>query len=349
VIDITRSKPKDRDFIETVEGYLFCLVGYLHPPDGYTAYMKYVPSSDGKWEKNGVRYVRSIPYYQVSQVENTYGFLKENHPEYILECPVRNIEVSWVPKNLVQKYYKPKEKLDEIKSRGPNDPLEEKLLSLTSIVENAAGIHGSLGVTGSILTGTQNPSFSDIDITVYGLSESYKLRKALLKLKEGSELIKGVTEQEKEEWILNRLGKYPLDANDLMNMAEKRWNYGFFDDTYFSIHPTRNDEEITEKYGDNTYHRIGEVSGTAVVSYAEKSIYLPAIYELTKVKSDSYIDEVNEIVSFEAIYGNLFENGDKIEFKGILEEIKGKTPHYRIIIGGAGYPHGYIKWSNYSG
>ena len=193
-------KPKDRDFIETIEGYLFCVVGYLHPNDGYTAYLKYVPSETGKWARNGVRYSRSISYYQVSQVENTYQFLKQRHPEYILECPVRNIEVSWVPKNRVKKYYHPQDRLREIKEKGPRDSLEEKLLRLTDIFEEKAGIEDSLGVTGSILTKTHNPEFSDMDIIVNGLDESYMLKEALLELKSESNEIKGISEQEKEQW-----------------------------------------------------------------------------------------------------------------------------------------------------
>ena len=69
-------KPKDKDFIETIEGLLFCVVGYLHPPDRYTAYLKYVPSEGGKWKRGETRYARVLPYYHVSQVENTYGFLR---------------------------------------------------------------------------------------------------------------------------------------------------------------------------------------------------------------------------------------------------------------------------------
>src|SRR5947199_7270211 len=42
-------RPKDRDFVETREGFFFCLVGYVHPPDRYLAYLKYTPAAAGKW------------------------------------------------------------------------------------------------------------------------------------------------------------------------------------------------------------------------------------------------------------------------------------------------------------
>jgi len=337
---IKLSKPKDRDFIETVEGYLFCVVGYLHPPDGYTAYLKYVPAPDGKWERDGVRYSRSIPYYQVSQVENTYQWLINNHPEYILQCPVRGIEVSWVPRNRVKKYYNPRDRLEEIKKKDAKDPLEEKLVKLASLLEDRVGVEGSVGVTGSILTRTHNPEFSDLDITVYGTNESYKVKKAVMDLKEESREITGISNQEKKKWVQNRLSKHGLDKEELMKIADRRWNYGYIDGVYFSVHPTRTDNEITENYGDNTYNRIGEITGTATVSDNRESIYLPAIYKLSECKPNR---KITEIVSFEGLYGSLFKKGDKIEFKGILEEIKGDDLRHRVIVGGAGSPDSYIK------
>ncbi|MBT3284317.1 hypothetical protein HN807_09040 [Candidatus Bathyarchaeota archaeon] len=331
-------KPKDRDFIQTVDDHLFCVVGYLHPPDGYTAYLKYVPSLDGKWERDGQRYSRTLPFYHVGQVENTYRYLKENYSQYLFDCHVRNISISWVPKNHVKQYYSAREKLQEIKGRGAKDSLERKLLDLSTVLEEKTGIKNSLGVTGSILTGSHNPSFSDIDLTVHGYDASRKLIEVLGELIEEADLLKSVTPEEKEKWVRNRAEKFPLSIDDMRNIAEKRWNYGYFEDTYFSVHPIRTDEEITEHYGDNTYHRKKVVEGTATVSDNRDSIYLPAVYRVEGA------DEVSEVVSFEGLYGSLFEVGDRIQFKGILEEIKGRTPRNRVLVGGAGSPDSYIKW-----
>lgn len=331
-------KPKDRDFIQTVDDHLFCVVGYLHHPDGYTAYLKYMPSTDGKWGKDGRRYSRTLPFYHVSQVENTYRYIKEKYPQYLYDCPVRNITVSWVPKSHVNQYYYPKEKLQEIMSRGANDSLEQQLTDLSTVLQEKAGIKNSLGVTGSILTGTHNPSFSDIDLTVHGYDASRKVIDALRKLKDEADIVKPVTLEEKEKWTRNRAERFPLGIDDLRKIAEKRWNYGYFEDTYFSVHPTRKDEEITEDYGDNTYHRKKTVEGIATVSDSRDSIYLPAVYGV----EDS--GEVSEVVSFEGLYGSLFEVGDRIRFKGVLEEIRGKDPRRRVLVGGAESPDSYMKW-----
>jgi predicted nucleotidyltransferase len=259
----------------------------------------------------------------------------------MLNCPIRNIEISWVPKNKVKKYYYPKERLLEIKKSGSRDILEEKLICLSELLEDEAKIYGSLGVTGSILTKTHNPKFSDIDLTIYGLKNSYKLKNALLNMKKKSEWIKAVNASEKEQWITNRLEKHNISRNELEKIFEKRWNYGYFQGVYFSIHPTRSDEEITENYGENIYNRVGEVKGKAKVIDSTESIFLPAIYKVAECEP---IEKVSEIVSFEGLYCSLFEPGNTIGFKGILEEVKGKESHQRIIVGGAGSHDSYLKW-----
>ena len=68
-------KPKDRDFIETVDGLFFCVVGYIHQSDKYTAYLKYIPSDKGKWQHNDKHYWRVLDYYHVLNIEKTFEFL----------------------------------------------------------------------------------------------------------------------------------------------------------------------------------------------------------------------------------------------------------------------------------
>ena len=317
-------KPKDRDFIETVEGMFFCVVGYLHPPDRYTAYLKYLPSPDGKWSRDGIRYTRTINFYDVSQVENTYRYLKENHHQYLFQCPVRNIEISAIPRTKVKKYYDPRKRLASIKKNGPKDSLEAKLIELTDYIEQKTGATGQIGVTGSILTSSHNPKFSDIDLTVYGLDTSKMVKGILVEALEENDIIQGPSREEKQRWIKNRSKRFPLSLDELEKISTRRWNYGYYKGTYFSIHPTRTDEEITEAYGDFTYKGVREVHGTATVVNNNESMFLPAVYHLEDVELDSETSDVTQLVSFEGLYGGLFEEGEQIEFNGALEKVSGK-------------------------
>lgn len=338
-------KPKDRDFIETTEGLLFCVVGYLHPPDRYTAYLKYVPSVDGKWRRWGTGYARVLPYYHVSQVENTYGYLQENHPRYMYRCPVRNITVSSVPLVNVERYYRPRSRLEAILRDGPRDDLEDKLISLLAILSAFTGLDiNDLGVTGSMLTETHNPEFSDMDITVYGARETELLKEAIIRIRGEEEVIQPFSSAKWEEWSMSRAGRFPLSFEELMMFTERKWNYGVYKGTYFSVHPVRTDEEITEKYGDFTYWQSGEVSGEAEISDSSESIYLPAIFRVddAKISGGNHV-EITEIVSYEGLFCDMFEPGERVEFKGILEQVSDGETKHRVVIGGAGASPSYIK------
>jgi predicted nucleotidyltransferase len=337
-------KPKDRDMVETRDGLMFVVVGYLHPPGRVTAYLKYVPSEEGKWGRGDTRYTRTLRYYHVTQVENTYGYLRENHSEYLYDCPVRNITVSCVPLSDVKLYYDPVERVDSLIREGPSDSLEEKLLGLVGYLREHADVEGRIGVTGSILTRSHNPAFSDIDITVYGREESRRVREAVLQARRES-VIRGRGEEELERWVAQRAEKFPLSREELRRIASTRWNYGFYRDTYVSVHPTRADDEITESYGDFTYSQLGEVKGTAVVADTSESIYLPAVYRVTDSKLRNRNVTISEIVSYEGVYGGLFTVGEKVEFTGILERYEGKERGHRVVLGGAGSAGGCVKWA----
>ena len=87
-------KPKDREFLRTREGMFFCVTGYLHPPERYTAYLKYSPDPLGKWRDAETAYRRELPYYHVRNVAETIGYLEQHYPWHVHYCTVY---VEWRP------------------------------------------------------------------------------------------------------------------------------------------------------------------------------------------------------------------------------------------------------------
>ena len=214
-------KPKDRDFIETKEGLILCVVGYLHPPDRYTAYLKYVPDKDGNWSRNEIRYSRAIHYYHVSQVEHTYDYLRESHPSYIYHCPVRNITISSVPHNCVEAYYRPRNRMAEI-LESPDDELEWKLKDLTTILKGLSGLRNQdIGITGSILTQSHNPEFSDIDLTVYGQVAAQSLKKALIETRRNQGVIQPFNAAKKRLWSESRSERFSLNPDVILSQTRQ--------------------------------------------------------------------------------------------------------------------------------
>jgi predicted nucleotidyltransferase len=278
-------------------------------------------------------------------VEGTYGYLEESHPGYIFDCPVRNITISSVPKASVKQYYRPRERLKSIFEDGPRDDLESKLVDLVTILSGLSGVGvDGIGVTGSILTGNHSPKFSDMDIAVYGAETSSRLKEVILGMRNEHNLIQPFNAAKKELWSRSRMDRFPLGLGELMEFAERRWNYGIYSDTYFSLHPVRTDGEIREEYGDNTYRQIGSVTGRATVSDSSESIFLPAIYAVDNIKTDGNEDaEITEIVSYEGLFCDMFDEGERVEFSGALERVTGRRNYYRVVVGGAGSQPSYIK------
>ncbi len=326
-----KRKPKDRDFLRTREGMFFCVTGYLHPLDRYTAYLKYSPVSSGKWRDGETAYRRELPYYHVRNVVETIRYLEQHYPWYVHYCPVRDIRFSMVPREYVARYYDPQERLGEILA-DPHDPLEEEMQGLAMEIVACAGISpNDLGVTGSILIGLHDPVFSDIDLLVYGLESARKVREAL---REGrSPRIRRFDRRQADQWCRRVTERFPLSLEEAWYIAGRRWNYGFYGERYFSIHSTRTDAEITEQYGDHIYRSRGLARIRTVVG-AEESLFMPATYRVEDVQvleGDPDAAEVREVISYEGLYCDVADAGQGIEAQGKLESVDGETR--RLVIG----------------
>ena len=339
-------KPKDRDYVETVDDLFFCLTGYLHPPDGYTAYPKYAPG-DGIWSRDGVTYARVIRRYHVSEVRRVMDELQSVRPEYVRLCPVRRIRMTFAPKRLVRRYYAPEERLMQMASEGDGDELEAQTVELAEAISEGAGVPmEDLGVTGSILIAIHNPRYSDIDLTVYGARSSSSVRDWIRSGGDG--VVERLGGRALEEWCLKRAGMFGLDRKTVGVIASRRWNYGLFRGRPFSIHPTRTDGEITETYGDRTYRPIGFVRAVSTVSDPREAVYTPAVYRVEDVRvleGPREAETVVEVVSYEGLFCDVAYEGEQIEFAGKLERVEKADGgvYMRVLVGSTEYPNSYIK------
>ena len=331
-------KVKDRDFLETEEGMFFCVTGYEHPPDKITAYLKYTPVTEGKWKKGSTAFRRELPYYHVFSVSKTIDFLKENYPHYVHFCPVRQIEMSMIPKKCIKEYYEPENRLSQLVS-SPEDDLEEKVAAFAQDIINETGIPLSfLGITGSILIGLHNPVFSDIDLIVYGKENSIKVKNCLKNLHN----VNTLKDERREEWIQHKMRIFKFEMKDAELLADRKWNYGFYQDTYFSVHPTRVDSEITQTYNEIQYTGMGAATVIAEILDSSESMFLPAHYKIDVVDilegKNVFIDE---LVSFEGVYCDAFVKGEKIEARGRLENVNGK---HQLVLGTLEVENQYIRF-----
>lgn len=330
-------KPKDKDFLETSDGLIFCVVGYLHPPDAYTAYLKYRPGKEGKWKRSNVRYQRMIDLYSAAEIQSGSSWLGKHSPEYLSLCKVRGIELPLIPHNRVAHYYIPEIRLLEVLD-APKDALEVKTARLINHLAESTGVPAKeFGVTGSILLGAHHPTLSDINITFLGNANAWKARESAESMYE--KVIEPQTAKEIEIWQHQRARLLGIPDRYKDRLIWPHWLRGRIEGTPFHLHPTRLDEEITSTYGDEYYTALDPIEFKGTITDDRESLFAPVNYSIDDIeiiKGPQKSPPISKIVSFEGIFVGCANNGDRVRVHGILEEVKdkeGRLLRHQVVIG----------------
>jgi predicted nucleotidyltransferase len=344
---------RDRDFIQTTEGLLLCVVGSLHPPKRIISYLKYVPAESGVWGKGENRFRRILQRYTIPNLLETFAFLEQNYPKYLFHSPVSNITLTAVPHQEIEVHFIPEQKLTQLRSASQLDSLQDKLVRFTRFLEDISGVpSGAFGVTGSLLLDIHQLTFSDLDVTVSGIKNSWTLRNAITESSSYEMSVRRLAGEPLEEWCSNKAKQYPLTPKEASEIYQRKWNLGFFEETWCSIHPVKLKNEIPERYGQKIYYPYGQVTIRAFVRDNTDSLFLPAVYHVedAEILEGPHLEQINEIVSYESLYSSLAENGEAIMAKGKLERVvesETTRAHYRVLVGSPqGKGREYIKLRN---
>ena len=204
------------------------------------------------------------------------------------------------------------------------------------------------GLTGSLLTSSHNHTFSDIDLLVYGREQAARLKAQLGQ--GGSAEFRRPSMEQINRWCSRVTEHFPLSFEDAEYLAKRRWNYGYFGPRYVSIHAIRQDNEITEQYGDRFYGDGGSARIRAVLSDVSESMFLPSIYRVEGVEvmeGNPDAAEVRELVTFEGLFSDIAEPGDAVEAFGKLERVNGVPG--RVVVGTTGQTKGFVRVLEESG
>ena len=331
---------RDRDYLETREGFFFTVVGNVHPEGRVIAYLKNIPSQSGKWGRGEKRYERALKYYTMNYIAETIDFLTKCYPHYVQRLDADNITFSSVPVNRILKHYHPEEALASISRREGIDALQKKTSELARLLSETSDVQPNcFGVTGSLLIGIHNPAFSDIDLTVYGRENSLAVKKTLKNLLKNQESpVKRLIAENLHEWCKNTCELYHLTMEEAYKLFKRRWNRGMFKDTFFSVHPVRVEREVEEKYGDKTLIPIGIVDAEARVVDSSNALFMPARYVVKDVQITfgPNVEGIEEVVTYEGLYGDLVYEGESLICRGKLEKVDDKRrnrTYHRILIG----------------
>jgi len=329
---------RDKDYLQTTEDYLFCVVGPVHPSDRVIAYLKYAPDPSGRWGKAEARFTRALRDYTTPALVGTLGFL-ESHPDYLYQSSVLGIKMSAVPLRRISVHFRPEEKMHQLRLMKRPDALQRRAVDLANLVSDESGVPiESLGITGSVLLDIHQ-DFSDIDLVVYGMRDSRVMKETLTRLfdEQGSPVLRFSREMA-EKWCSEKASNLPLTYEEAQAILERKWGRGQFEGTLFSVHPVKLEKEVFERYGDRIYMARGMVTIEAVVSDASEADFLPSICKVRDVAivEGNQVEDICEVTSYDGLYGGIAEKGESIVAHGKLESVTDKKlgkQYHRVLVG----------------
>ena len=320
------------DYLETFDGLIFAVKGFLHPPGLLVAFPKYRESRKGERVKAGKSYVR------IGSLSEAYSLLERVYPWYLRPDPVFGEAMPEVPKGRVVAYYSPRVFLGGLKVRGRLgclDRVEEECLEMACLLSEASGVPlESFGVSGSTMLGLHRPD-SDIDLIVYGFREGLKVYEALGRLlREAEAVVKPYSRNGLKRLWEARRKDTEVSFEVFERLEAGRRLEGYFKGREYFI---RLLNPPAEAYGECRFRRVSWVEAEAVVDSGSQPSFTPCLYKLRNVKvlrGESPEPPV-EAYSLRGRFCEAAREGEKVLVSGKLEEVASvKRRYFRIVLGG---------------
>ena len=330
----------DQDYVRDERNIIYRVLGSVHPKGRVISFPKYVFTGKGTW----MGYERLVKEYGVVNVYKALDELKGKLIEYFVPDKVYNRKVFSVPEKRLVKRYLPESWPEAAKSRAL-DPLEERALRLIRALSDVSGVPSdSFGVTGSLLLGIHNTSFSDINLVVYGEEEALSVKRSMIEGRVEGAGIRRLSEEEilKSAIRASRSRSIPLPHS--VKLYRFRWRKGVFEGRAFSITPVPKPDEITSTYGDMRFYPTVPITIKAKV-VRDLSLFYPHVCEIGEVEviNGPEVYPIVSVISYEGLYSDVMIEGGIIEARGLLQRVKeGGRTYYSVAVGvseveGGGY------------
>ncbi|HDI74489.1 MAG: hypothetical protein DRJ52_00185 [Thermoprotei archaeon] len=327
----------DKDYIQAGR-LIACVVGYLHPLAKVISFPKYLVAEKGKsvWKREGKVYIRLIKTYSIQEISKSIEMAEELFREYVYYDKVLGCKVVGIPIICIDEHYMPEKRLGELLKEKNLSNLESIAVELAKELSSRSNIPlKSLGVTGSILLKIHNERFSDINLVIYGLRESWKVLDVLKNM--------DISKCDKE-WVNKIIKVYNVPPETAKEIYRRKVDKGVFLNKNFSVSFVRKPEEVREKYGEKVYRVIGRIELKAVILDPVESLFFPYTYKIKPLNvSHIFRESLKELVCFNGVYSGIFSEEEKVVINGVLVEVKSSGEKtYQVAVGSREHP-GFIK------
>jgi predicted nucleotidyltransferase len=326
-------RAREGDLLEAKNGIVFDVKGLTHPPERIICFPRFIPDAEGE------RRTREKAYRKVYSLPERFKFLKQNYPHYLVNDPVFDELLCEVPNNDVKKFYRPNEKLEQLRNARSLDIIETKALRLIELLKKEANISwNTSGISGSLLTKLHTAN-SDIDPIVYGSENCQKAYAALKNLCVGRQRgFKQYLIEDLKKLFDFRSKDTVMSFEDFVRTESRKVVQGMFNGTDYFLRFVKDWNEINEDYGDVRYKNCGYTRIKATVEDDRESIFTPCSYKACNVKilEGKRLEGIEEISSFRGRFCEQAISGEIVVAQGKIERVvdtRKNREHYRLLLG----------------
>ena len=300
-----------RDFVQTAEGLTFAVVAEGLEDGRVRCFLRYA-QQDGQRCKLAT--------------DTANRLLTSAYPEYLFHSNQLDADLHAVPTQAIVRHLKPQQRLRQLLSDGPRDPIEERLCRLVQHFESRGLNPATFGVTGSILAAAHGAG-SDIDLVVYGREIFHQARETLARMIAEGRL--QCMDRHAWERAYQRRG-CSLSFEEYLWHERRKYNKALIDGTKFDLAMV-----VTTPKDESKYRKCKALRIRVKVSDDRHAFDYPARYAVDGAKLD-------EVVCFTATYVGQARCGEIVEASGTLEV--SDQGQRRLVIGSTREAQGeYLK------
>ncbi|PPD39215.1 MAG: hypothetical protein CTY16_19305 [Methylobacter sp.] len=300
-----------KDFIETAEGLLFAVVAHGIENGKVLCFLRYVLEASG-WKK------------YPTHAANTY--LQAHHPDYLHFSTRLAADLHAVAVPQISRHHQPRGRLEAIMRTLPQDAVEQDLYQLGRLLQRHGLDLASLGVTGSVLLGVQNPA-SDIDLVCYDRA-TFQHCRALVRDLIARGKLEDLTETDWRQSYQRR--EADLNYEEYVWHERRKHNKALINGRKFDLSLLNASE--AEADGCQKY---GAVTVQCKITDDSYSFDYPAQFVTDH-------PTIQTVISFTATYVGQAFTGEQVEVSGTLEQMANGLQ--RIVVGSNREARGeYIK------
>ncbi|MCZ2809780.1 MAG: nucleotidyltransferase domain-containing protein, partial [Candidatus Bathyarchaeota archaeon] len=322
------------------DNIIFRVYGYFHPSDSYVCDPEYASATIYKsMNPRAPRGKRKHIYYKFYADEGLQ-LVREKYPRYTIFYEPLQERFVGVSREHIAKTRKPNDRFRQLITKQPGDELLKALHNLSALVTSRSGLsENDFGVFGSLLHGFYHPTYSDIDLIVYGREKLRELCKALEDLYHEENSLRNEFEVEKA--LEGKRWKFVnYSPKEYLWHQRRKMIYALFKCkegrrvAKIEFEPVKDWKEVCNEYNPNTrVQKRGWIKAIARVTDNQDAPFIPSIYqiEVLEILEGPKIENIQRILSYVEEFRMQAKRDEHVCVEGNLEEVINETKTFHQI------------------